>query len=476
MSIIAIQKTASSFYPKSIPYSPNIRYPEYPFKSIGSETNEIYGTVRNLLYNLNFDIANFGTSKWNPLKDIIKPGNRVVIKPNWVNHFNPNENHLDALITHTSIIRPILDYVIIALQGEGQIIIGDAPVQSCDFEQLLYESHIGEVVDYLKNRTTVKIIIKDFRAEIMTSENRTYNRVINKNDNHIQINLSEDSFLYEIREDFYRFRVTSYDKNKMLKYHNIYDHNYLISHDILNADTIIEIPKLKTHHKAGITCCLKNNVGINTIKDCLVHHRKGAVQNNGDAYQNALIFKRIHEYLFEKYDGSESRLLQVFIKILIKINRILIYLAQKDQFFEGSWFGNDTLWRMVLDLNKIVFFADKEGIMKKVKQRNVLYMVDGIICGENEGPLRPSSVNLGLLAFGDDPVKIDIAMSSLIGFDYLRIPLLKKAVEQNVLENNIQLTSDFDIIFNSDKKVFSELKTFVKFQAPSGWINHIEKY
>ena len=30
----------------------------------------------------------------------------------------------------------------------------------------------------------------------------------------------------------------------------------------------------------------------------------------------------------------------------------------------GNWYGNDTLWRMVLDLNKVLFYAEIDGNLR----------------------------------------------------------------------------------------------------------------
>src|SRR5436853_340924 len=44
--------------------------------------------VRESLHLLRLDEANYGTAAWNPLGELISPGNRVLIKPNFVLHFN----------------------------------------------------------------------------------------------------------------------------------------------------------------------------------------------------------------------------------------------------------------------------------------------------------------------------------------------------------------------------------------------------
>ena len=73
------------------------------------------------------------------------------------------------------------------------------------------------------------------------------------------------------------FRVTMYNPDLMRQTHGRGRHQYLIAREVIEADVVINVPKLKTHRKAGITGALKNLVGINGNKDYLPHHRLGGV-------------------------------------------------------------------------------------------------------------------------------------------------------------------------------------------------------
>lgn len=462
-------------YPDNFPYNPSINYPEYLFGELSNETNHVYESVRQLLLQLGLDRDNYGNKSWNPLSKFIQPGNNVVIKPNWVNHFNPIEDHLNGLVSHSSVIRVILDYVLIALKGEGEIVIGDAPIQSCNFDVLTEKNAINEIVNILQPLTTVKIEVKDFRKEIMISKSGTYRRIENSKNNFIPVNMKQSSFLNGIKNDYKKFRVTSYNKDKMLKYHNEQDHIYLIAEEILMADAIIEIPKLKTHRKAGITSCLKNNVGINAAKDCLVHHRKGSLDEGGDAYIKKNIGQQFKEIISEEYDRTDNKFLQLFYKVLFKIHKLVFSNNNNQPFSEGNWYGNDTVWRMIHDLNKIALYADLNGIIKETIQRNVLYLVDGVIGGESEGPLKPTSISSGILAFGTDPLLIDACMASLIGFDINKIPSINRALRNALFGYGISQLLNEDILLNGEKVPFDKIETKCKFLPSEGWQNHIEK-
>jgi hypothetical protein len=229
-SFAAIITKISSTYPDIPPYNPDNNYPEYPFKNLSHNKNPVYENIRNLFFKLNFDIENYERSTWNPLGQFIKPGNFVLLKPNWVNHINPNEDQIDALVSHSSIIRALLDYVLIALKGKGRIIIGDAPIQSCDFGELIKKACISDIIKFLQPLSPVRIEIKDFRKEIMIPGGRSFIRMENDGSKFVEVNLKESSFLNGIKNDYKKFRVTSYNKDKMLSNHNERDHIYRIAY------------------------------------------------------------------------------------------------------------------------------------------------------------------------------------------------------------------------------------------------------
>jgi hypothetical protein len=97
--------------------------------------NKVYDAVKNSFILLDLDNKNIGKDDWNPLSEIVNPGDRVLIKPNAVFDFSWNINSsVFSLITHESIIRTVIDYVFIDLKGSGEIIISDAPLAYFNFE------------------------------------------------------------------------------------------------------------------------------------------------------------------------------------------------------------------------------------------------------------------------------------------------------------------------------------------------------
>src|SRR5207302_4927127 len=91
----------------------------------------------------------------------------------------------------------------------------------------------------------------------------------------------------------------------------------------------------------------------------------------------------------------------------------------------GSWFGNDSIWRMVYDLNMIILFAHiNGGALRDRPQREVVSILDGIVAGEANGPLQPLPVNANALLAARNPFLLDFAMARLMGFDFRKIRLL----------------------------------------------------
>ncbi|MHA1699022.1 MAG: DUF362 domain-containing protein [Promethearchaeota archaeon] len=286
-----------------------------------------------------------------------------------------------------------------------------------------------------------------------------------------------------ISEAYHKYRVTDYKPNIMKYAHNKKSNKYFIAGSVLKSDIVIHLPKLKCHRKAGITACLKNNVGINGHKDWLPHHRKGSVPEGGDEYLYPDVFKRMLVFLNEfedKYlNRTVSEKMLVLTSILRTILRSIIKRVSKDPYLEGSWYGNNTLWRTILDLNKILLYAEENGKICSKPQRKRLYLVDGIHAGDQEGPLSPRLRKEGLIIFGTDPAMIDLAISELIGFDFRRIPSIYNAFKQKILKITNHDPKDLIIksnVRNWNEKSLNEINNTLDFIPSKGWKMHVEKY
>ncbi len=118
MSKVYIEHRKTDYPTGTFGFAPSENYPEYRWSDISSEPNEVYDMVRECLHGYGLDNEHFGTKDWNPLGEIIRKGDTVVIKPNWVEDKNENrKGGIACLVTHAAIIRAMIDYVFIALGG-----------------------------------------------------------------------------------------------------------------------------------------------------------------------------------------------------------------------------------------------------------------------------------------------------------------------------------------------------------------------
>ena len=146
----------------------------------------------------------------------------------------------------------------------------------------------------------------------------------------------------------------------------------------------------------------------------------------------------------------------------------------------GDWYGNDTAWRMCLDLNKILFYGGPDGRLSSAGRRTrYLALVDGIVAGEGNGPMNPDPVPAGLILGGANPVSVDCAAAVLMGFDPAKIPLLEGALRSVFYPlaagawENVQLASDLEP-WNGRLGAIQPASCF-KFRPHFGWKGHVER-
>jgi len=423
-------------YPTDAPYSPGECYPEYPFagEGLAREGNDAYAGVREALQLLELDVEHYGQANWNPLGGIIKPGQTVVLKPNFVREYRETHaGHDDCLITHGSIIRAALDYVYIALKGQGRIIIADAPQNDADFDAIRRIAGLDQIQALYRQRAGFEVEVYDLRPE----KAKKIDGVIVGHEplpgdpaGYVKLDLGHHSMFAEIEHLCHLLYGSEYDTREIRSHHTGGVHEYMISKTILDADCIINLPKLKTHKKTGITVCLKNLVGINGNKNWLPHHREGTPSQGGDQYADDGLVHRIERRSMECFRrvfpllGPLRRIVAGPIK---SAGKRVFGDTNKDTIRSGNWYGNDTTWRMALDLNRILLYADPNGNPQDHPARRVFCIVDGIVGGEGNGPLDPTPKRAEVVLAGQNPVAVELACAGAMGFDPQRLPLLCRA-------------------------------------------------
>lgn len=486
-SKVVIVKTERYDYYRESRFRPTEKYPETPFEELGKGENHIYKMVREGFHLMGYDIKKYGYADWNPLGVIVKPGNTVVLKPNMVMDVNGiAEKGTDCLYTQPSIVAAVLDYVIIALKGNGNIIVGDAPMQECNFDKLVEESGYLTLIMYLQEKlknTDIRISLVDFRelrskvkGGIRYSLTERYKY---SGEGSVIVDLGKESEFAGQNDCVYdNLRITNYDPAILKSHHNSEVNEYKVSKEILSADVIINMPKPKVHRKGGVTIALKNMVGISCRKEYLPHHTNGSVKEGGDEYLHKSWLKSLSSFFEDKknYHMQTTKKYKkaIFFKYLMRISALLCRYLCKDKYVEGSWYGNDTISRTLVDLNKILFYSDKKGNMKNDPQRRMLIVADMVISGEKEGPVCPSPKEVGIIAMGENPVCFDEAIATLMGANMNYMHSINRARNRKGKYMLIKEESMPFLVSNSIKynhKYLSNLldKDLLYFIPSTGW-------
>ena len=326
-------------------YAPSQKYPEYAWDDISTEKNEVYDMVRNCLKGYGLDAQNFGTAEWNPLGDIISEGDSVVIKPNWVEDKNQNWNGgMECLVTHASVIRVVMDYVSLALNGTGKIIIGDSAMPDCNFERLMEVAHYNVVWESCQKRN-IPFEVMDFRDDIVTGFANKVQQ--SEQENEIIVDLGKESCFADTEFNIGKYRNGIVDATMMNQYyHTPGHHRYGINKTVLSADVIINLPKPKTHRKAGYTAALKNYIGICSKKTSIPHNVMGNEKEGGDTYFGPKIVFETEQRIRDMQNKSQAagKTLQgTFLKCLRIPFWMFRRMTHRKYFGTGNWYKNETL-------------------------------------------------------------------------------------------------------------------------------------
>ncbi|MFN8814740.1 MAG: DUF362 domain-containing protein [Acidobacteriota bacterium] len=368
-----------------------------------------------------------GLDQENPLSRWVQPGMTVLIKPNWVRHAADGWASLDCLVTHPSILRPVVELTARALRigagrYSGKIIVADAPLQSANFALLRQQVGLPALEEHWK-QLGLPVQIHDLRRVIAKTDDdtgivkTTYSAPGDPTGDTV-VNIGRNSRLEGLVHAS-RYGVSNYDCRTTTKHHQPGHHCYRIANSLLASDVVINLPKWKTHLKTGITGALKNFIGINCDKAYLPHFRAGAPNRGGDEYPD---------------DGMNQLLVrmrplleQVLPKDWIRRARQQVFGSRSSRLptpvFGGAWPGNDTLWRTVHDVVWVARWIG-EGGRPLAAPRPILSLLDGIVAGQADGPLRPQAAALGCLVFGEDPGHMDAAATALSDLPWNKIPLL----------------------------------------------------
>lgn len=188
----------------------------------------------------------------------------------------------------------------------------------------------------------VNVGVKDLRRTIRQHEKLSDKAIegCRPIENYILYDLGRDSSLEAITSDETEFRVTMYNPDLLKRTHAPGKHQYLVAREVIEADVVINVPKLKTHKKACITGALKNVVGINGHKEYLPHHRKGGSHEQGDCYPGRSLMKTFIEEALDSLNRTQSvvgrRALSCIARAVMALARLLRGRQQLRWFVAGE--------------------------------------------------------------------------------------------------------------------------------------------
>lgn len=407
-----------------------------------------------------------------PLRDIIERGSTVLVKPNWVLHENYSGKGMECLVTHPNFILAVLREVFEA--EPGRVIIGDAPIQGCDFDRLVTTQWRDQVAAI----ATCPFEIIDFRRTVLRKGGLSEGQdtQVRGDEHYVLFDLGRESLLEPVSQPENRFRITCYDPDQLAEKHRPGRHQYLLCREPFEADVIINLPKLKTHKKAGMTAALKNLVGLNGNKEYLPHHRTGGAAEGGDCYPGFAPLKKMAEYCLDEANRTIGA--QACSTWLKRSHRLLqVHGKLGNPEIEGGWHGNDTVWRMTLDLNRILLYGRLDGTLSDEPLRKIYSITDAIVAGEAEGPLAPTPVPLGVITFAESSAFADLVHAALMRFDPEKIPLVRETFKDFRYPLVQKAQEQCEVRFQGKSVAVAELGSLLgrSFKPPRGWAGHIER-
>jgi uncharacterized protein (DUF362 family) len=267
-------------------------------------------------------------------------------------------------ITHPAIMRAVIDYAFLACGPTGRVLLAEGPWAPGVFDQVVASTGIQAMVEHLAAVYGTSVAMQDLN-KVTPEESRLVGL-----GNLSELN-TEDRLWYDAhRQPLQRDGAPAVG-------------HYRIALPVLQADVIISLPKIKVHCMAGITLTMKNMVGIIPCWD--------------GGYEDAALKDCAHTSDLDLAKGER-----------------------------GEYLDNDTIWRSIADLNRILLYADEQGTLHPEPQRRYLSIIDGIVAGTTS-QFDPVPYNLSTIIVGFEPVPVDAVAARVMCFDYRTIKSIAKA-------------------------------------------------
>jgi len=412
----------------------------------------------------------------------VNVGDWVVLKPNLVKERNlAHPGEWQSVITSGDLIRKVCIRVGEQLNGHGRISICDGPQTDSSFDRIAELIGLHQIARDTAKTYGVPVEVVDLRNEEWTAieEVITARRKLEGDPaGTIAFNLGRDSLFYGYKGEG-RYYGADYDAGVTNIHHRGETQEYLISGTPIRADVFINLPKLKTHKKTGVTLNLKNLVGINADKNWLPHHTDGSPADGGDQFPSLTLLRR-----------SEQAAVAIARRIALSVPDVGPFVtrqlrkAGKKAFGgegvtrSGNWHGNDTTWRMALDLNRCLLYGNPDGTLRRDRPKRYYSVIDGIVGMEGNGPMAGDPIASDVTIGGTDPVAVDMVAARVMGFDWRKLPVIREAFAFADLPITTTRPEDVEVVSDvlewNGRFLDIENREFLHFRPHPGWVGHIE--
>ena len=368
------------------------------------------------------------------LDSVVPSASLIVLKPNWVKEIHPRScEGWRWVITDPALICASAAVLRQEFGFRGELVAADAPQTDSSFSRIM---ELCQFHDRLREwgLSDESLIRLDLRKEewkncagvigerrVLSGDPRGY----------VAFDLSSASEFTGHRGEG-QYYGADYDSRELHVHHSGGKHEYLVSRTVIDADVLISMPKLKSHKKAGITGALKNLVGVNGDKNWLPHHTEPSLFQAGDDRPDAGLWGRLERLSAQAVRRTIARMpgIGVHLHRYLRTSAVRMIGDSNSVIRSGNWWGNDTVWRMCLDLNKIVGYGGVAGTFRSATEGNSkphFVLMDAVIAGEGNGPMDPDPVELGALICGSEPAMSDAVGAAFMGFDPGKIPIVRNA-------------------------------------------------
>jgi uncharacterized protein (DUF362 family) len=263
--------------------------------------------------------------------------------------------------THPAFLRPVIDYVYKACGPDGQILLAEGPWSAGIFDRIVENIGARSLIEHLATAYGIPVFLQD-----LNKASREQTPLVDLG------TVSELRSAERVWYDAHGQVMTENGDPGIGRYY--------ISPSVLEADVVISAPKAKVHCSGGITVTMKNMIGI--------------IPSWDGPYEQAQLKDCAHTNDVDRVAGKR-----------------------------GMYLDNDTIWRSMADLNRILLYADAQGQLHAEQQRRYLTIVDGIVAAE-ASQYNPEPYPLSTVVVGTNPVTVDAVTARCMGFD----PRLLKSV------------------------------------------------